>query len=340
MRSRRRIVCKWGPGVSAMSMVVLVSVGGWLAARAQTAERIYKLGFLGQTSAGDLARQTVALRQGLRNLGYEEGRNLVIEYRWAERKLDRLPGLAAELVAENVEAIVTHGSAGSRAAKQATSTIPIVIAVVGDPVASGLVASLSRPGGNVTGLVLEEFESTVKWLDLLKQVTPAASQVGWLDVPGIERPEVAEVWRQREDNAARSVGLTIRRVTVGGPHDLAPAFATLERQGVHAVIVPNTSLLNPLGAQIASLAEQHRLPSFGPPIFARAGGLIAYGPDGADMYRRAAGYVDRILRGMQPASIPMEGPTKFEMIVNLKTAKALGLTISRELLARADQVIE
>ncbi len=311
-----------------------------LAAEAQTAERVYRVGFLGQTSPGDLTRQTAALRQGLQALGYEEGKNLVIEYRWAERKLDRLPTLAKELVGLNVDAIVTHGSAGSRAAKQATATIPVVIAVVGDPVASGVVASLSRPGGNITGLVLEEFASTVKWLELVKQVVPGASDVGWLDVPGIERPEVAEVWRQKEDDAARTLGLAVRRVPVRRPADLAQAFAALTQQGAQAVIVPNTSLLNPLGAQIASLALQHRLASFGSPTFARAGGLIAHGPDGADMYRRAAGYVDRILKGAAPGDLPMEGPAKFELIVNVKTAKALGLTIPPSLLARADQVVE
>jgi ABC transporter substrate binding protein len=156
-----------------------------LAVEAQPLDRVYRVGFLGQTSAGDLARQTQALRQGLRDLGYEEGRNLVIEYRWAERKLDRLPALATELVGAKVDIIVTHGSPGSRAAKQATAEIPIVIAVVGDPVASGVVASLSRPGGNVTGLVLQEFESTVKWFELVKEVAPTASRLGWLDVPGI-----------------------------------------------------------------------------------------------------------------------------------------------------------
>ena len=328
------------PALFAIALVVIGYSVGSHAAEAQTAERVYRLGFLGQSSAPDLARQTAALRQGLRDLGYEEGRNLAIDYRWAERKLERLPALATELVSLNVDAIVTHGSAGSRAAKEATGTIPIVIAVVGDPVASGVVASLSRPGGNITGLVLEEFESTIKWLELLKQVAPGASRVGWLDVPGIERPEVAEVWRQKEDAAARSLGLALSRVHVRGPNDLAQAFTALEQQGVHAVIVPNTSLLNPLGAQIAGLAIKHRLPSFGSPLFARAGGLLAYGPDGADMYRRAAGYVDRILKGARPGDLPMEGPAKFEMIVNLKTANALGLTIASELLARADHVIE
>jgi len=311
-----------------------------LAAWAQTGDRIYRLGFLGQTSAPDPARQTAALRQGLRDRGYEEGRNLIIKYRWADRRLDRLPVLATELVGLGIDVIVTHGSAGSRAAKQATATIPIVIAVVGYPVASGVVASLSRPGGNITGLVLQEFETTVKWLEFLKQIVPTASHVGWLDVPGIEPPEVAEVAQQKEDDAARSLGLTIRRVTVREPNDLLQAFTRLEQQGVQAVIVPNTSLLNPLGSQIASFAAKHRLPSFGSPVFARAGGFLAYGADGAEMYRRAAGYVDRILKGAAPGDLPMEGPTKFELVINLKTAKALGLTIPPSLLQRADQVIE
>ena len=311
-----------------------------LAAGAQPADRVYRLGFLGQTSAPDLDRQIAALRGGLRDFGYEEGRNLVIEYRWAQRSLDRLPVLATELVGLGVDIIVTHGSAGSRAARQATRTIPIVIAVVGDPVASGVVASLARPGGNVTGLVLEEFESTVIWLELLKQVAPGASRVGWFDVPGIEVPEIAEVWAQKEDGAARSRGLAIHRVFVRGPNDLTQAFDDLRRQGVDAVVVPNSSLLNSLGVQIASLALKHRLPTIGSPLFARAGGLLAYGPDGADLYRRAAGYVDRILKGSAPADLPMEGPSKFELIVNLKTARSLGLTIPPELLARAAQIIE
>jgi putative ABC transport system substrate-binding protein len=251
-----------------------------------------------------------------------------------------LPALATELVGLGIDIIVTHGSAGSRAAKQATPRIPIVIAVVGDPVASGVVGSLSQPGGNVTGLVLEEFESTVKWLDLLKQIAPLASRVGWLEVPGIEQPEVAEVWRRKEDGAARSLGLEIQRVIIRGPNDLTQAFEDLGRQGAHAVIVPNTSLLNPLGGQISSLAVKHRLPTIGSPVFARAGGLLAYGPDGADMYRRAAGYVDRILKGAAPGDLPMEGPTKFELVINLKTAKAIGLTIAPSLLQRADQVID
>jgi putative tryptophan/tyrosine transport system substrate-binding protein len=306
----------------------------------ETPTRVYKIGFLGQTSAADLSRQISALRQGLRDLGYEEGRNLVLEYRWAERKLDHLPNLATELVALKVDVIVTHGSPGSRAAKQATGTIPIVLAVIGNPVANGVVASLSRPGGNVTGLVLQEFETTVKWFELLKQVVPKASRIGMLDVPGIEQVETAAASQQKEDSAARSLGLEIHRVIVREANDLHRAFAALAERRVDAVVVPNSSLLNPLGAQIAELTTKHKLPTIGSSAYARAGGLLAYGPDGADMYRRAAGYVDTILKGARPGDLPMEGPPKFELIVNLKTAQALGLTIPAAIVARADQKID
>jgi putative ABC transport system substrate-binding protein len=326
--------------LSALTLVIVALVTCSTATAADTAARVYKVGFLGQTSATDLPRQTGALRQGLQDLGYEEGRNLVIEYRWAERKLDRLPSLAAELVALKVDIIVTHGSPGSRAAKQATGTIPIVIAVIGDPVANGLVANLSRPGGNITGLVLQEFETTVKWFELLKQVVPKASRLGLLDVPGIEQTETAIAVAAKEDNAARSLGLDIHRVTVRDPNDLHQAFAVLAQRAVDAVVVPNTSLLNPHGAQIAELAAKHQLPTIGSSLFARTGGLLAYGPEGADMYRRAAGYVNMILKGARPADLPMEGPPKFELIVNLKTAQALGLTIPPSILARADQKID
>jgi putative ABC transport system substrate-binding protein len=192
-----------------LTLVILELVTCSTATAADTAGRVYKIGFLGQTSAADLSRQTGALRQGLRELGYDEGRNVAFEYRWAERKLDRLPFLADELVALKVDVIVTHGTPGSRAAKQSTATIPIVIAVIGDPIGNGLVASLSRPGGNITGLVLQEFETTVKWFELLKQVVPKASRIGMLDVPGIEQAATAAVSQQKEDNAARSLGLEI-----------------------------------------------------------------------------------------------------------------------------------
>jgi putative ABC transport system substrate-binding protein len=323
-----------------LAVVGVSSMVGAEAVRAQTSERVYRIGFLGQTSAADVSRQLVALRQGLRDLGYEEGRNLRIEYRWADRKLDTLPALATELVGLKVDAIVTHGTAGSRAATQATSTIPIVIAVIGDPVGNGVVASLARPGGNATGLVLEEFETTVKWLELLKQVAPRASRIGWFEVPGIERPQVAERTRLEEDGVAKSLGLDVHRVTVSGPSDLPGAFDELRNSGVQAVVVPNTSLLNPLWAQISSLALEHRLVTIGSSQFARSGALLGYAPDGADMYRRAATFLDRILKGANPAELAMEGPPKFDLILNLRTARALGIVMPAQLLARADQTIE
>jgi len=324
----------------AMAAVTALWIVSLPAEAQRPADRIFRIGFLGQTSAQDFARQTGALRQGLRELGYEEGRNLRIDYRWAERKLDRLPDLATELVELDVDAIVTHGSAGSRAARQATSAIPIVIGAVGDPVANGVVASLDRPGGNATGLVLQEFETTVKWLELLKRSAPKATRIGWFEVPDIERPQAAGLARQKEDGAARTLGLTVHRVVVRGVNDLAKAFDDFRAQDVQAVVVPNTSLLNPLGNQIASLAIERQLPTIGSLQFAQAGGMLAYGPDGAHMYRRAAIYVDKILKGARPADLPMEGPTKFELIVNMKTARALGLNVPHELLAKADQVIE
>jgi putative tryptophan/tyrosine transport system substrate-binding protein len=332
-------LCVKSDSILRLATLVILAFLSADASAAETA-RVYKVGFLGQTSAAVHARQTGALREGLRELGYEEGRTLVIEYRWAERKLDRLPALAAELVDLKVDIIVTHGSPGSRAAKQATNTIPIVIAVVGDPVGSGVVASLSRPGGNVTGLVLQEFETSVKWLELVKQIAPQASRVGWLDVPGVEKPEVAEAERKKEDAAAKSRGLEIRRVIVRGPDDLAEAFATLAQRGARAVVVPNTSLLNPLGAAIAGLAVKHQMAAIGSSAFAHAGGLLGYGPDGADMYRRAAAYVDKILKGTKASDLPMEGPPRFELVVNLKTARALGLIVPAPLLGQANQKIE
>jgi putative tryptophan/tyrosine transport system substrate-binding protein len=338
MRSCHRMCDTTALCILTFAFVELVTCS--VATAADTATRVYKIGFLGQTSAADLSRQIGALRQGLRELGYEEGRNVAFEYRWAERKLDRLPALADELVSLRVDIIVTHGTPGSRAAKQATPTIPIVIAVIGDPIGNGLVATLSRPGGNITGLVLQEFETTVKWFELLKEVVPKASRVGMLDVPGIEQAETAAASHQKEDSAARRLGLEIQRVTVREANDLHRAFAALAERRVHAVVVPNSSLLNPLGAQIAELATKHQLPTIGSSVYARAGGLLAYSPDGADMYRRAAGYIDTILKGARPGDLPMEGPPKFEMIVNLKTAHALGLTIPPAVLARADQEIQ
>jgi putative tryptophan/tyrosine transport system substrate-binding protein len=306
---------------------------------AAAADRIYKLGFLGEAARNDFLKQSDAFREALFALGYEEGRNLALEYRWADRNLERLPALARELVAAKVDVIVTHGSAGARAAKGATSSIPIVIAVIGDPVANGVAASLVRPGGNVTGLVLQEFETTVKWLDYLKQILPPSSRVGWLVIPDVESREAAELSNRKEEEAARARGFTVQRFELRSVNDLPQAFEKLAQE-VHAVVVPDSSLLNPSAPLIARLATTYRIPTVGSTSLARAGGLIGYGPDGIAMYRRAAGYVDAILKGGKPAEMAMEGPPKVELVLNLKAARALGIRFPEEMLRQADERVE
>jgi putative ABC transport system substrate-binding protein len=311
------------------------------AARAQQTGKIYRIGFLGIANASSWAIYIAALRQGLRELGYEEGKNLVIEYRWAEDDFDRLPKLAAELVSLKVDLIVTHGTPGSRAAKQATMTIPIVMAAVGDPVRSGLVASLARPGGNLTGNSILEFDLTLKRLQLVKEIVPNASRVGLFDVPGTQIGTVQEGGARNVDNAAALLGMKVHRFSIREPKDLASALATMVKEKTDALIVRTDALLVAHYGEIARFAVQHRLPTIGgAELFVEAGGLLAYGAKVVETYRHAAVYVDKILRGAKPADLPIEQPTKYVLAVNLKTAKALGLTIPQSLLLRADEVIQ
>jgi len=266
-----------------------------------------------------------------------EGKDIVIEYRWAEGKTDRLADLAAELVRLKLDVLVTVGTPGTLAAKRATTAIPIVMAGSGDAVASGLVASLARPGGNITGLTDSVPELMAKHLELLKQILPRSSRVAVLLNPG--NPSNAAVLKTMESTAG-SLKVELQRFEISGPDAFESAFSTMTQRRVDAIVVTTDSLFNNNVKAIADLAAQKRLPSAGTKEFAEAGGTIGYGLNFHENYRRAAYFVDRILKGTKPADLPVEQPTKFELVINLKTAKALGLTIPQTLLQRADQVIQ
>jgi len=306
------------------------------AARAQQAGRVHRIGFLSLQSG--LTSTTEAFHQGLRELGYVEGRNLIIEYRWAARKEERLPELAAELVQLKVEVIVTAAAPTIEAARRATSTIPIVMAAVADPVGSGLVASLARPGGNVTGLTALSTDLAGKRLQLVGELVPKATRVGVLAHHGSSATRLF-LEEMRVAAQQMKVQLVIQEVNEAG--DLPGAFAAMQRERAQALIVQVTPFSADNAKRVLELGAQHRLPAmYDVRSFVEAGGLVSYGPSLSEMFRRAAFYVDRILKGAKPADLPIEQPTKFELVINLKTAKALGLTIPRSLLGRADEVIE
>jgi len=303
----------------------------------QQTGKVYQIGLLGKQSRSAQTKSVEALLSGLRDLGYVEGKNLVVEYRWADGKYDRLPHLVAELIALKVDVIVTTGGTpAALAAKQATTTTPVVMGGVGDAVGAGLVASLARPGGNVTGLTDSVPELHAKRLELLKEALPRTGRVAVLIHPVNQTPTGL---RPLED-AARSMRVELLRVEAGRPDEFERAFSTMARNRVDAVVVLQDSLFNAHVKAIATLAAKRRLLSSGTRDFAEAGGVIGYGWNVADNNRRAAHFVDKILRGAKPSDLPVEQPTKFELVINLKTAKALGLTIPQSLLLRADQVIE
>ena len=311
-----------------------------LAAEAQPAGKVPRVGFLAASSASDAAnaRWIEAFRQGLRDLGYVEGRNIVIEYRYAGEKYERLPALAAELVRLKVDVIVSHGTPGPLAAKHATSVIPIVMTSAGDPVASGLVSSLARPGGNVTGMSLMVPELGGKRLHLLKEIIPGLSRVAVLW--NATNPYNSLVVREMEATAT-TLGVQLQSLVVRGPDDFEGALAAAATGRAAALTAVEDPLMNTKRIQIVDFAAKSRLPAiYGIKEFVDAGGLMSYGVHFADSYRRAAAYVDKILKGAKPADLPVQQPTKFEFAINLKSAKALGLTIPPSLLQRADQVIE
>ena len=305
------------------------------AANAQQQRKLPTIGFLGANTAS--SRQTDAFVQRLRELGWTDGSTVAIEYRWAEGRFDRAPALIAELVQLNVDVLVTHSTPNVVSAKQATSVIPIVFAAIGDPVGIGLVQSLSRPGGNITGLSLQSNELAGKRLQLMREVIPNLRRVAFLgssDTP-VTATEAAEF-----QAAAQTLGLDIIRSDIARADDIAPVIQSLKghADGIYVQTIP---LMYTNRVRINTLALDARLPTFaGSREFAEASGVMSYGPNFSDLFRRAGELVDKILRGAKPADLPVEQPTKFDLVVNLSAAKAHGLAIPLMLLARADEVIE
>jgi putative ABC transport system substrate-binding protein len=312
-----------------------------LAAEAQQSAKMARIGYLGYSSPVLERHLVEAFRQRLRDLGYVEGKNTVIEYRHAEGKLDRLPALAAELVRLNVDVIVTLATPAALAVKQATSTIPVVVAAMADPVRDGLVANLARPGGNITGSTFLGPELVPKRLELLKEAVPVASRVAVLWHPGVYSERTMEGMVRETQGAAQTLGVQLQLLGVGTPNEFDRAFAAMSRDRADALVVFPSPMLYLEYRRIVDLATKNRLPAMYPWREAvDVGGLMAYGASIPDMLRRAAVYVDKILRGAKPADLPVEQPEKFELVINLKTAKALGLTIPQSILIRADEVIQ
>ena len=307
-----------------------------LAAEAQQAGKVHRIGYL---SGGLSTYRIEAFRQGLRELGWVEGQNIVIEYRYAEGRFDRLPDLAAELVRLKVDIIVALATPASAAAKNATGTIPIVGISLGDPVGTGLIASLARPGGNVTGVSYSVGVETIgKGLELFKEIVPNVRRVAILSNPGnpLYAPAVRDV-----KVAARSLGVQLQLLETRGPTEFDGAFAAMAKERVGGLFVVADTMFNLHRARLVELAAKSRLPAaYGTRDAVEAGGLMSYGPSLPDLFRRGATYVDKILRGAKPADLPVEQPTKFELVINLKTATALGLDVSQQFLFVADEVID
>jgi putative ABC transport system substrate-binding protein len=307
-------------------------------ALAQQPKKVPRIGFLSGVSPSTNSARVEAFRQGLRDLGYVEGKNIVIEYRYAEGKLDRLPALAAELVRLKVDVIVTAAPPPTRAAKKATVAIPIVMVFDDDPVGSGFAASLARPGGNITGSSTLSPEISGKQLELLKEIVPKLSRVGVLG--DVTRPGIPQALREI-NLAADAFGVQVQYLEVRGPKDIETAFRAASKERADAVLVLGSPVLNSQQKQVVELAVKSRLPAIYFNLeFVEAGGLMSYGVNIADLARRAATYVDKILKGAKPADLPIEQPKKFELIINLKAAKQIGLTIPPNVLARADKVIK
>ena len=324
--------------IGLMLILALAILAVPLTAEAQQPKNVPRIGFLSAASASSISARSEAFRQGLRELGYVEGQNLVIEYRYAEGKLDRLRELAAELVRLPVDVILSAGPTVTRPAQEATSTIPIVMAFDSDPVGSGFVASLARPGGNITGLSTLSPEITGKQLELLKEIVPTLSRVAVLG--NSLTAGNAQVLRETE-TTAQALRVQLQYIDMPGLKDIEPAFRDVSQARADAILMLSNPLVTAQRTQTADLAVKSRLPAiYVATEFVEAGGLMSYGVNIEDLFRRAATYVDKILKGAKPAALPVEQPMKFELVINLKTAKTLGLRIPAALLQRADQVIE
>ena len=320
-----------------LSVITFVLAVSGAVATAQQPKKVPRIGFLSGVSSSTISARTEAFRQGLRELGYVEGKDIVIEWRYAEENLDRLSELAAELVRLKVEVIVTAAPVVTRPVKDATKTIPVVMAFDDDPVGNGFVASLARPGGNITGLSNLSPEISGKQLELLKEIIPKLTRVAILGMS--TRPGNAQTLSEME-RAAGSLAVKLQFLDIFGPKDIETAFRAATKARADGLLVLGGPVVNSRRTLLVDLAAKSRLPAAYPrPEFVEDGGLMTYGVNINDQYRRAATYVDKILKGAKPAALPVEQPIKFEFIVNLKAAKQIGLTIPQSVLYRADKVI-
>lgn len=327
MNDRRRLIIALGAG----------ALAAWHASFAQQPAKVWRIGFLGVASASGYASELDAIRARLRELGYAEGSNIAFEFRWAEGNQDRLKEMAADLVARNVDVIITHSSRGANAAAQATKTIPIVIADTIDPVATGLVATYARPGGNMTGSTSLPKEMYAKRLELLKELAPHVKRVAVLFNA---QANYNAVFFAEMEPAARQMKLELHQFSVRALEELPNAFAAMIKQRIEAVVIGDDPLFNANLGAVASLAATHRLPAIGITTYPGAGGLLGYSANRPLVYARAANFVDKILKGANPGDLPIERAAKFDLVVNLKTAKALGIRVPPQLLQRVDHVVE
>jgi putative ABC transport system substrate-binding protein len=328
------------PDVRRRELITLLGgMAAWpVVTRAQPSRKVPRIGVLLPGTPASFSLRTKAFLEGLRDLGYVEGQTIAIEWKWGQDRVEGLPQLAAELVGRNVEVIVTGGTQAAKALKGATGKIPIVMAIVGDPVAAGLVDSLARPGGNATGFSIVAPDLSGKRLELLREIVPDVSPVAVL--LNTKNPQ-SQFELKETRTAAGTLGLQLHAIQISPDDTLEQAFAAMSNASARTLIVLTDPILFSQRKRIVDLAAGHRLPAmYFFQEFAKEGGLVSYGPSDLDLYRRSATYVDKILKGAKPGELPVEQPTKFDLVINLKTAKALSLEVPPTLLARADEVIE